>query len=116
MHFAKKPEIAFALRESASDPYCGTPLGVEAAWCPSGIRVPPTETKLAIPGGRATLRETARAVTRKMVAEGLKHLQRRPIAGPLRMIQMESGRERDVLLRRQFRFTSLNGVAGRYGP
>jgi hypothetical protein len=32
------------------------------------------------------------------------------------MIQMESGRERDVLLRRQFRFTSLNGVAGRYGP
>ena len=44
MHFAGKPEvhaaIVSAFRESASDPYCGTPLGVEAAWCPSGIDVP----------------------------------------------------------------------------
>ncbi len=44
MDFAGKPdldaEIVSALRESASDPYCGTPLGVEAAWCPSGIDVP----------------------------------------------------------------------------
>jgi hypothetical protein len=54
MHFAGKPElhaeIVSAVRESASDPYCGTPLGVEAAWCPSGIDVPrvvaATETRL----------------------------------------------------------------------
>jgi hypothetical protein len=30
-----------ALPERASDPYCGTPLGVEAAWCPNGIDLPP---------------------------------------------------------------------------
>jgi len=29
--------------QSAADPYCGTPLGVEAAWCPDGIPVPPPE-------------------------------------------------------------------------
>lgn len=44
MDFAGKPELdaetVSALRENASDPYCGTPLGVEAAWCPSGIDVP----------------------------------------------------------------------------
>jgi hypothetical protein len=28
-----------ALRKSAPDPYGGTPLGVEAAWCPNGIDV-----------------------------------------------------------------------------
>jgi hypothetical protein len=41
MHSTSKPaELVTALRESASDPYCGTPLGVEAAWCPNGIDVP----------------------------------------------------------------------------
>jgi hypothetical protein len=56
MHFAGKPEphaqLFSALCERASDPYCGTPLGMEAAWCPSGIDVPPvvaaTETEFAI--------------------------------------------------------------------
>jgi hypothetical protein len=55
MHATSKPaELVAAPRESAPDPYCGTPLGVEAAWCPNGIDVPPavaaTETKL--PSGR----------------------------------------------------------------
>ena len=44
MHFAGKPEphaqLFSARCERASDPYCGTPLGVEAAWCPNGIDVP----------------------------------------------------------------------------
>jgi hypothetical protein len=34
------PELVTALPDSASDPYCGTPLGVEAAWWPNGIDVP----------------------------------------------------------------------------
>jgi hypothetical protein len=34
---SKRGELVTALRESASDPYRGTPLGVEAAWCPNGI-------------------------------------------------------------------------------
>ena len=34
-------EVATALPERAPDPYRGTPLGVEAAWCPDGIDVPP---------------------------------------------------------------------------
>jgi hypothetical protein len=29
-----------ALLESPSDPYCGTPLGVEAAWYPNGVDLP----------------------------------------------------------------------------
>jgi hypothetical protein len=41
MHATRKPaELVAAPRESAPDPYCGTPLGVEAAWCPNGIDVP----------------------------------------------------------------------------
>jgi hypothetical protein len=41
MHATSKPaELVAALRESAPDPYCGTPLGVEAAWWPNGIDVP----------------------------------------------------------------------------
>ena len=31
MHFADNPEL------DVPDPYGGTPLGVEAAWCPNGI-------------------------------------------------------------------------------
>ena len=27
------------LPEGAAEPHCGTPLGVEAAWCPNGIDV-----------------------------------------------------------------------------
>jgi hypothetical protein len=42
-----------ALGESSSDPYCGTPLGVEAAWCPNGIDLPrgaaATETTMPYP-------------------------------------------------------------------
>jgi hypothetical protein len=34
-------EVATALLEHAPDPYRGTPLGVEAAWCPDGVDVPP---------------------------------------------------------------------------
>jgi hypothetical protein len=34
-------EVVTALPKCASDPYRGTPLGVEAAWCPDGIEVPP---------------------------------------------------------------------------
>lgn len=34
---SKQVELDTALPESAADPYCGTPLGVEAAWCPDGI-------------------------------------------------------------------------------
>jgi hypothetical protein len=34
-------EVVTALPECAPDPYRGTPLGVEAAWCPDGIDVPP---------------------------------------------------------------------------
>ncbi len=49
---SKPAELVAAPRESAPDPYCGTPLGMEAAWCPSGIDVPPvvaaTETEFAI--------------------------------------------------------------------
>jgi hypothetical protein len=30
--------------ESAPDPYRGTPLGVEAAWCPNGIPLPAEES------------------------------------------------------------------------
>jgi len=41
MHFALRPEPhaqpSSARGERASDPYGGTPLGVEAAWCPNGI-------------------------------------------------------------------------------
>ena len=48
MHFARKPEPhaqPFSARcERASDPYGGTPLGVEAAWCPNGIDVPRAAT------------------------------------------------------------------------
>jgi hypothetical protein len=44
MHFAGKTEpdaqLFSARCERASDPYRGTPLGVEAAWCPNGIDVP----------------------------------------------------------------------------
>jgi len=41
MHTASEPaELVAAPRESARDPYCGTPLGVEAAWWPNGIDVP----------------------------------------------------------------------------
>jgi hypothetical protein len=41
MHSTSKPaESVTAHQETASDPYCGTPLGVEAAWCPNGIDVP----------------------------------------------------------------------------
>lgn len=44
MHFADKPEphaqLFSAPCERASDPYRGTPLGVEAAWWPNGIDVP----------------------------------------------------------------------------
>jgi hypothetical protein len=41
MHAASKPaELVVAPGESVPDPYCGAPLGVEAAWCPSGIDVP----------------------------------------------------------------------------
>jgi hypothetical protein len=32
-------EVVAALPEGAPDPYRGTPLGVEAAWCPDGIDV-----------------------------------------------------------------------------
>jgi hypothetical protein len=40
MDLASQPAaLDSALMESASDPYCGTPLGVEAAWCPNGIDV-----------------------------------------------------------------------------
>ena len=31
------------IQDKAADPYSGTPLGVEAAWCPNGIPLPPTE-------------------------------------------------------------------------
>ena len=34
-------EVAYSASERAPDPYRGTPLGVEAAWCPDGIDVPP---------------------------------------------------------------------------
>ena len=34
-------EAVTALPECAPDPYRGTPLGVEAAWCPNGVDVPP---------------------------------------------------------------------------
>jgi hypothetical protein len=41
MHATSQPaELLAAPRESAPDPYCGTPLGVEAAWWPNGIDVP----------------------------------------------------------------------------
>jgi len=41
MHATSKPaELVAAPQESAPDPYCGTPLGVEAAWCPNGFDVP----------------------------------------------------------------------------
>ena len=40
MHATSKPAELVAARESTPDPYCGTPLGVEAAWCPRGIDVP----------------------------------------------------------------------------
>jgi hypothetical protein len=36
---SKPAEIVAAPKESAPDPYCGTPLGVEAAWWPNGIHV-----------------------------------------------------------------------------
>jgi hypothetical protein len=40
MYVTRKPaEFVTALRESVSDPYRGTPLGVEAAWCPTGVDV-----------------------------------------------------------------------------
>ena len=40
MDLASQPAaLDSALMESASDPYCGTPLGVEAAWWPNGIDV-----------------------------------------------------------------------------
>jgi hypothetical protein len=53
VHATSKPaEFVAAPRESARDHYCGAPLGVEAAWRPNGLDVPPavavTETKLAI--------------------------------------------------------------------
>ena len=42
MHSATKPaELDTPLLENAPDPYCGTPLGVEAAWCPNGMDVLP---------------------------------------------------------------------------
>ena len=34
MHFAPNPE------PHVPDPYGGTPLGVEAAWCPNGLDLP----------------------------------------------------------------------------
>jgi len=41
MHSSTEPaEPIPALPESAPDPYCGTPLGVEAAWCRNGFDVP----------------------------------------------------------------------------
>ena len=41
MHATGKPaQLDTALLETGSDPYCGTPLGVEAAWCPNGIDLP----------------------------------------------------------------------------
>jgi len=41
MHATSKPAgLVAAPRESAPDPYCGAPLGVEAAWWPNGIAVP----------------------------------------------------------------------------
>jgi hypothetical protein len=40
MHSTGKPaELDTTLLGTGSDPYCGTPLGVEAAWCPNGIDV-----------------------------------------------------------------------------
>jgi hypothetical protein len=41
MHSTSEPaELGAAPGESPRDPYSGTPLGVEAAWCPNGIDVP----------------------------------------------------------------------------
>ena len=37
---SKPAELVTALKENPSDPYRGTPLGVEAAWCPNGTGVP----------------------------------------------------------------------------
>jgi hypothetical protein len=36
---SKPAELVPADKESGPDPYCGVPLGVEAAWWPSGIDV-----------------------------------------------------------------------------
>jgi hypothetical protein len=38
MDLASKP-----VEDDDRDPYTGTPLGVEAAWCPNGLPLPPTE-------------------------------------------------------------------------
>ena len=41
MHATSKPaELVAAPQERAPDPYCGAPLGVEAAWWPNGFDVP----------------------------------------------------------------------------
>jgi hypothetical protein len=41
MHSTSQPiELVAVAGESPPDPYSGTPLGVEAAWCPNGIDVP----------------------------------------------------------------------------
>jgi len=58
MHSSTEPaEPIPALPESAPDPYCGTPLGVEAAWCRNGFDVPrgaaATETTMPYPLGAA---------------------------------------------------------------
>jgi len=42
MHSTSEPaEFVAAPGESPLDPYGGTPLGVEAAWCPNGVGLPP---------------------------------------------------------------------------
>jgi hypothetical protein len=43
------PELVAPPQDSAADPYCGTPLGVEAAWWPNGLELPASPETAAQP-------------------------------------------------------------------